>query len=223
MVDGETRNDDGRLTPAELDEKFRNIASIESALAGFWRPFGNRLLCPSRKSEILELKAHGIARSELVSESLPWLLDVLFGDLASMPGEGGVLDGRANMQPNLFACIMPNSISEPELISADTLFINRANVTFFSNFGSFRAAWAASFSLNLVSFVVRPALSDFFSPVSVTFRSLIWINSPKLTFRVFCFVLGDISCWSICFFSATFFFVGVELLRFFFGDGVPIC
>lgn len=72
VVLGETFNDEGKLAPAELDEKFLNIAKIESALAGFCRPLGNRLcLLLISKSETLELKALGIAKSELVNESLP--------------------------------------------------------------------------------------------------------------------------------------------------------
>lgn len=72
VVLGETFREDGRLTPAELEEKFLNIARIESALAGLSRPFGSRLcLLLISKSETLELKALGIANSELVNESLP--------------------------------------------------------------------------------------------------------------------------------------------------------
>lgn len=37
VVDGDTINEIGKLTPAELEEKFRNIAKIESALDGFCR------------------------------------------------------------------------------------------------------------------------------------------------------------------------------------------
>ena len=83
VVDGDTLSDDDRFMAAELDEKLRNIASILSALEGFWRALISfvdaRLVLI--KSETLELNAQGIAKSELVSESLPWLLDVLFGDL----------------------------------------------------------------------------------------------------------------------------------------------
>lgn len=137
-----------------------------------------------------------------------------------VPGEGGVLAGRANAQLSRFACIIPNSISDPELISADTLLNNRAKVTFFSNLGSVRIicaeVLAQSFPTNFVSFT-----SSFdVLPGSFDFLSLICISSPKLSFWDDCFV-GAINCCRICFFSAAFFLVGVELLRFFFGDGVP--
>lgn len=72
VVEGDTLRDEGRLIPAELDEKLRNMARIESALAGFWRPFGSfecfRLLI---KSEMLQLKVEGMARSQLEKVSLP--------------------------------------------------------------------------------------------------------------------------------------------------------
>jgi hypothetical protein len=140
VVEGETFSEEGKLTPAELAEKFLNMARIESALAGFCLPLASLLLfLLLRRSEILELKALGIARSELVNESLPWLLEVLFGDLASTFGDGGVLDGRAKTHPRRPLCMMPSSISEPELISADTRFNKRAKVTFFSSLGSLRA------------------------------------------------------------------------------------
>lgn len=71
VVEGDTLREEGRFAPAELDEKLRNIANMESALAGFWRPLGRRLLrLVLRRSEILELNTD-IAKSELVSESLP--------------------------------------------------------------------------------------------------------------------------------------------------------
>lgn len=104
---------------------------------------------------MLQLKVEGIAKSELVNESLPWLLEVLLGDLASTIGEGGVLAGLANAYPNLLVCMIPSSISEPELISAETLFSNRAKVTFFSSLGSVSvnwAEWGTALSPNLVSF-----------------------------------------------------------------------
>lgn len=135
-------------------------------------------------------------------------------------GEGGVLDGLANIQPNLFVCIMPSSMSDPELISAETLFSNRANVTFFSNFGSFSADCTGSDSVKSVSATVIDMRSALSGP-SLGDLSVIWISSPRLTFLDPCLLPGEINCCSICFFSATFFFVGVELLRFFFGDGVP--
>lgn len=128
-------------------------------------------------------------------------------------GEGGVLAGLANIQPNLLVCMIPSSTSLPLLISADTLFNSLANVTFFSSFGSIKAVWAA-FSIKLVLEVV------WFDLVSSSgFNSLSWISSPKLTFLEF--GLGDTSCWSICLLSAMVFFVGVELFRFFLGEGVP--
>lgn len=93
----------------------------------------------------------------------------------SAAGDGGVLDGRANAQPNLFACIIPSSISEPELISADTLFSSLAKVTFFSSFGSFRTM-AGESTDSLVSLMVQP--SGF-----LALRSLNCMSSPRLTLR----------------------------------------
>ena len=229
VVDGDTFSDGGKFTPAELVEKFRNIARIESALAGFCLP-AKRLPCPAltwpdlSKSDTLELSALGIARSELVNESLPWLLEVLLGERASTFGDGGVLEGRAaapaNTHPSRPLCMIPNSISEPELISADTLFSNRAKVTFFSSLGSLRAVWRLS-PPNFVSFVASASVPSVFCSFSFSLRSLICISSPRLTLRESCLLLGEMSCWRICFFSAAFFLVGVELLRFFFGEGVP--
>lgn len=142
---------------------------------------------------MLELSTEGMAKSELVNESLPWLLEVLFGDLIVVPGEGGVLAGRANAQLSRFACMIPNSNSDPELISADTLLSSRAKVTFFSNLGSVRVmcaeVLAQSFPINFVSFTSSlDAL-----PNSFDFLSLICISSPKLSFWDDCFV-GAISC-----------------------------
>lgn len=57
-----------------MEEKLRNMAKIESALAGFCFPIGFLLLLCLRlisKSLMLELKAVGMAKSELVKESLP--------------------------------------------------------------------------------------------------------------------------------------------------------
>lgn len=114
---------------------------------------------------------------------------MLFGDLASTLGEGGVLEGLVNIpKVNLLVCMIPNSISEPELISAETLFNNLANVTFFSNFGSLRADCTVA-SLNFVS----PTFDLVsFSTVLSVLRSLSWINSPKLTFRVL--ITGETNC-----------------------------
>lgn len=95
VLDGVTFRDEETFVPVVFDEKFRNIASMESALAGFWRPGSLPWRLLPRKSDILQLKAVGIASSELVNESLPWLLEVLLGDLASTIGEGGVLAGLA--------------------------------------------------------------------------------------------------------------------------------
>lgn len=128
VEEGETRMEDDRFTPAELEEKFRNMARMESALAGLGLPLGSRGRWAVRKSERLELRALGRARSEPVNESLPWLLEVLWGDLAST-GDGGVLAGRANTHPKRPPCINPISTSEPELISADTRLSRRAKVT----------------------------------------------------------------------------------------------
>lgn len=49
-----------------------------------------------------------------------------------------------------------------------------------------------------------------------------WVNFIFLTLERLWLAAGDISCCSICFFSAAFFLVGVELLRFLRGDGVPM-
>lgn len=75
----------------------------------------------------------------------------------------------------------------------------------------------AEFSENVVSF---KSLSE---SATVAFNrfSDSWINSPKLIFGLSWLGAGETSCWSICFFSAAFFFVGVELLRFLRGDGDP--
>lgn len=72
VVEGESFRDEGKLAPAELAEKLRNIARIESALAGFCLPI-EFLFCllVINRSEMLELRALGIAKSELVNESLP--------------------------------------------------------------------------------------------------------------------------------------------------------
>lgn len=72
VEEGESFSDEGKLAPAELEEKFRNIARMESALAGFCLPMGFlfwRLAV--NRSEALALKTLGMAKSELVKESLP--------------------------------------------------------------------------------------------------------------------------------------------------------
>lgn len=58
--------------------------------------------------------------------------------------------------------------------------------------------------------------------LSVRFSD-ICIRSPIVIFFEWSLVVaGLISCCKICFFSAAFFLVGVELLRFLRGDGVPV-
>lgn len=114
---------------------------------------------------------------------------MLFGDLASTLGDGGVLDGRVNIpKVSLLVCMMPISMSDPELISAETLFSRRAKVTFFSSFGSLNADWTVG-SLNFVSIALMECS---FSIDGADLISFSWISSPKLTFLVL--ITGDTSC-----------------------------
>lgn len=128
------------------------------------------------------------------------------------------------------AIVFTMSTSELELISADTLFSSRANVTFFSSFGSDMClidgdvdgeepSLANDVSLFSIPYSMKAgALS---TVLSVRFSD-ICISSPMETFFEWSLAdAGLISCCSICFFSAAFFLVGVELFRFFLGDGVP--
>lgn len=71
VVDGEIFKEDDKLTPAELDEKFLNMAKIESALDGFCFKLSFVCFFVSARSDMLELSTEGIAKSELVNESLP--------------------------------------------------------------------------------------------------------------------------------------------------------
>lgn len=48
------------------------------------------------------------------------------------------------------------------------------------------------------------------------------LSNIALTFGLVWWAAGDMSCCRICFFSAAFFLVGVELFRFLRGDGVPL-
>lgn len=80
-------------------------------------------------------------KSRLDMESLPWLLDVLCGDLISTPGDGGVLEAFSLIPLSAItaigiAIVFTMSTSELELISADTLFSSLAKVTFFSSLES---------------------------------------------------------------------------------------
>lgn len=101
-------------------------------------------------------------------------------------------------------------------------------MTFFSSFGSGTSTvWLEE---------GEPAVSkkdvSFSSPSSTGsatiggFRWLLsdsWMISPRLNLGrgCDCGTLGEISCCRICFFSSVFFREGVELLRFFRGDGEP--
>lgn len=175
-------------------------------------------------------------KSRLDIESLPWLLDVLWGDLTSTPGEGGVLDAFVLIVLSAITAmgiviVFTMSTSELELISADTLFSNLAKVTFFSNLGSDicridgevdgdDASLANEVSLLSIEYSTKAgALS---TVLNVLFSD-ICINSPMVIFFEWSLAgEGLMSCWRICFFSAAFFFVGVELFRFLRGDGVPV-
>lgn len=115
------------------------------------------------------------------------------------------------------------STSDPELISAETLFSNRAKVTFFSSFGSFNTRVAVfewfdpEASEKVVSLMSLWSESWVFIPCSD-----MCISSSKLTFDCAWVAAGDTRWCRICSFSAAFFFTGVELLRFFLGEGDPV-
>lgn len=120
--------------------------------------------------------------------------------------------------------IDPISTSEPELISAETLLSRRANVTFFSSFGSLMVRSTVAdvcepvFSENVVSFI---SLSESIVPARTRFSDN-EINSPIFILGLAGLAAGETNCCRICFFSAAFFFTGVELLRFLRGDGEPV-
>lgn len=105
------------------------MARIESALDTF-----NRFLrCFPPKS--------GSVKSDPDKESLPWLEDVLCGDLMSLvTGEGGTELARIGSSTDKLkadaVCPLLGSCSELELISAETRLRSLAKVTFFSNLGS---------------------------------------------------------------------------------------
>jgi len=105
------------------------------------------------------------------------------------------------------------SSSDPELISAETLLSNRANVTFFS----IRSSDAESCPEKLVSLTC----ASFGCGSVLPFLSLAILKSDNFILLLGgAFADGDIKCWRICFFSEVF-FEGVELVRFFLGDGEP--
>lgn len=74
--DGEKMSEAGKLTPALDEAKFLNMANIESALDTLGLCFRPPAL-PWRNEKSCS------ASSLLDSESLPWLDDVLWGDLIS--------------------------------------------------------------------------------------------------------------------------------------------
>lgn len=129
------------------------------------------------------------------------------------------------------AIVFTMSTSELELISADTLLRSLANVTFFSSFGS--DTWrmegdvdgedpSLANEVSLLSIPYSMKAGALSTVLKVRFSD-ICISSPIVIFFVLSFdAAGLMSCCRICFFSAAFFFVGVELLRFFLGDGVPV-
>lgn len=173
----------------------------------------------------------GRVKSDPDRESLPWLEDVLCGDRMSfVQGDGGTelalwgsSTGRLN-PPEVWWVPLQTSISDPELISAETLLRSRAKVTFFSSLGSGMMTVVGVEAVELVSKKAVSLSSKDGSIWSGGFRWLsdMWISSPRLNLGRIWDALGEINCWRICFFSAAFFLVGVELFRFFRGEGVPI-
>lgn len=156
-----------------------------------------------------------------ISDSLSSVLHLIAKRIVVVQWNNSLSSALYIPKVSLFVCIIPNSISDPELISAETLFSSLAKVTFFSSFGSLKVDCTVA-SPNLVSlnFVWFSCFScGTIAATMSLLKSFKWISSPRLTFLVF--ITGDTNCCKICFFSAAFFFVGVELFLFFFGDGVP--